>query len=517
MQNDSNLTHEPWQKLIIFLNFFLNPNNFLIRNNQIGKQFDEGFDLRSSPTFRIVGRKIIYFFRTLFLIFIDNSAVVISWILVKILNNLFVENSLIIEIDGFRGDRVLNAIVILNLLIFLAAGLYSTKDRSRRLRDVVPACSITYGTFLVSLWAFLGVNINSQSLILCLALLWLINLFVVCSERFVVFETITFIRNYFLPLRRKVLLVGVTKDIKHCQFVFAETKSFDIVETLDLYSYNNDGYFEDIYQQVLEQNLDEVFICSWEEIKHQTKLFWNLQTSGISWRIIPIKQPIPSQPSELADIEGIPTIRYTSPTIVGIDFLLKRIFDLVVATSLLIVLGIPMLLIGLLIKLDSPGSVLYKQTRVGLKGRQFEVWKFRTMVENASQLQKQLEAKNEVSGGILFKISDDPRITFVGKYLRRYSLDELPQLFNVLLGEMSLVGPRPLPIRDVDKFSEHHHFRHEVLPGITGLWQVSGRSDTNSDKVFTLDFRYIQNWSLAFDIKILLKTVQVVLFGKGAY
>lgn len=202
---------------------------------------------------------------------------------------------------------------------------------------------------------------------------------------------------------------------------------------------------------------------------------------------------------------------------IEIGFLIKRIFDNIFAFTLLIMLSLPMLAIALLIKLDSPGTIFYKQTRVGFKGMHFEVWKFRTMVQNASQLQQQLEARNEIAGEVLFKIKNDPRITRIGKWLRKYSFDELPQLFNVLLGEMSLVGPRPLPLRDVEKFASEHFFRHEVTPGITGLWQVSGRSDTDSVSLFKLDLDYIQNWSLALDFKILWRTIKVVLNSKGAY
>jgi lipopolysaccharide/colanic/teichoic acid biosynthesis glycosyltransferase len=177
-----------------------------------------------------------------------------------------------------------------------------------------------------------------------------------------------------------------------------------------------------------------------------------------------------------------------------------------------------MLIIALLIRIDSPGDVFYRQTRVGLKGNHFKVWKFRTMVQNASQLQQQLEARNEVDGGVLFKMKNDPRITRIGKILRKYSLDELPQIFNVLRGEMSLVGPRPLPVRDVQKFSHRHFIRQEVLPGITGLWQISGRSDIiDFEKVIDLDKTYMENWSLSLDLQIILQTIKVILDKKGAY
>jgi lipopolysaccharide/colanic/teichoic acid biosynthesis glycosyltransferase len=146
------------------------------------------------------------------------------------------------------------------------------------------------------------------------------------------------------------------------------------------------------------------------------------------------------------------------------------------------------------------------------------VWKFRTMTSDAPQQQAHLEQHNETADGILFKVKHDPRITRVGTFLRRTSLDELPQLFNVLCGQMSLVGPRPLPVRDVAKFDGWHNIRHQVLPGVTGLWQISGRSDIDTfDDVARLDLHYIDNWSLNLDLEILTETLGIVLRGKGAY
>jgi lipopolysaccharide/colanic/teichoic acid biosynthesis glycosyltransferase len=174
--------------------------------------------------------------------------------------------------------------------------------------------------------------------------------------------------------------------------------------------------------------------------------------------------------------------------------------------------------LAIIIFVDNPGPIFYRQLRVGLHNQPFKVWKFRTMVTNADQLQQALEAQNVNQDGILFKIKSDPRITRAGVILRRYSLDELPQVFNVLLGEMSFIGPRPLPLRDVEKFADHHHIRHEVLPGITGMWQVSGRSDIqNFDDVLKLDIQYIEQWSIWLDLKILLKTIAVVFSKSGAY
>ena len=266
-----------------------------------------------------------------------------------------------------------------------------------------------------------------------------------------------------------------------------------------------------------EKGVDEVFV-SWDAIRRRLFLCWHFQKSGITLQILPASlEPLFWQP-EVWMLGGIPTLKFAPPVFAGINFWLKRYVDFFGALVIFMALSPIYALIALAIRLDSPGPIFYKQTRVGLHGQEFKAWKFRSMVVNADALQKELEAKNETKDGILFKMKDDPRITRVGKFIRQYSLDELPQIFNVLLGEMSLVGPRPLPLRDVEKFSESHFIRHEVLPGITGLWQVSGRSDVmDFDKVIRLDLMYIENWSLWLDFKILLRTIEVVLKKTGAY
>jgi lipopolysaccharide/colanic/teichoic acid biosynthesis glycosyltransferase len=168
------------------------------------------------------------------------------------------------------------------------------------------------------------------------------------------------------------------------------------------------------------------------------------------------------------------------------------------------------------VRLSSPGPVLYRSRRPGIGGILFDCFKFRTMRTDADQLQADLESMNEASGP-LFKIRQDPRLTPVGRLLRRFSLDELPQLLNVLRNEMSLVGPRPLPQRDFERLEDWHKKRYLVLPGITGLWQVSGRSELDFDDLVRLDFLYLERWSVFLDLTILIKTVPAVVTRKGAF
>ncbi len=256
-----------------------------------------------------------------------------------------------------------------------------------------------------------------------------------------------------------------------------------------------------------EEDLDEGRVLEIVEAAH---------SRGVRVRLAPKTTELLVQRGEYVPGQGAPLFELRPPVLAGADWFVKRSFDSVVSLFVVTV-GLPIwLLIAAAIKLDSRGPVFYLDRRVGVGEHEFPMFKFRTMVQGASRQQSRLEAQNEAEGA-LFKIRDDPRVTRVGAVLRRLSLDELPQVLNVLRGEMSLVGPRPLPLRDYDKLASWHRKRYLVLPGITGLWQISGRSNLSFDDLVRLDFYYLENWSIWLDISILVKTIPAVLGARGAY
>ena len=209
---------------------------------------------------------------------------------------------------------------------------------------------------------------------------------------------------------------------------------------------------------------------------------------------------------------------YTPPAPKPVYCFFKRFFDLLFSVLALIVLSPLFLVIAICIKCQDGGPVLFKQQRAGLNGRPFKMYKFRSMCVDAEELKEKLREQNEVKDGMMFKIKDDPRITKVGKFIRKTSIDELPQFFNVFLGNMSLVGTRPPTMDEVAKYERTHWRRMSIKPGITGLWQISGRSQiTDFDQVVELDTEYIDKWSIWFDLWIMIKTVFSMLRRKGAY
>ena len=280
----------------------------------------------------------------------------------------------------------------------------------------------------------------------------------------------------------------------------------------------NLGDFADLQKTLAERpHLHTVFIALPGEMHQQiSQLLRVCQERGVRAQVVPDLLQLSMNRVEFNNMAGIPTLGVRDVGISQFQQLTKRLLDLVI----ILLGGLPALLvmglIALAIKLDSPGPVIYKATRVGKNGRPFQMVKFRSMVVDADQRKDELKQFNQADGPI-FKMKDDPRMTRVGRLIRRLSLDELPQIYNVLRGEMSLVGPRPPLAEEVAAYKPWHKQRLSVIGGITGLWQVSGRSDLTFDELCLLDIYYIENWSLALDIRILLQTIPHSLFGRGAY
>lgn len=275
------------------------------------------------------------------------------------------------------------------------------------------------------------------------------------------------------------------------------------------------GRIEELAQVARAHFVDEVFISIPSEREIVKKVTLEARRNRLEVRVIPDLYDGLGWEAPLEHLGDFPVMTLHRQPIPVLGLLVKRALDIVFSLAALVFLAPLMAAIALAIKLDSPGPVLYGSQRVGKKGPRFTCYKFRTMVANAEELKEELRALNERQGPF-FKIADDPRVTRVGKFLRRYSLDELPQFWNVLTGEMSLVGPRPHPVDDYSQYSLEHLRRLDVTPGITGLWQVSARQNPSFEKNLALDFEYIENWSLWLDLKILLRTIPAVFRGGGA-
>jgi exopolysaccharide biosynthesis polyprenyl glycosylphosphotransferase len=246
------------------------------------------------------------------------------------------------------------------------------------------------------------------------------------------------------------------------------------------------------------------------------EMAWKLEESGTDLYLAPALLDVAGPRTTIRPIAGLPLLHVDHPELSGPKLLMKAVFDRTMAALALILLAPLFAAIALVIRADSRGPAFFRQTRVGKDGRTFGVYKFRTMIVDAEQRKAELEALNEGSG-VLFKMRRDPRVTRVGGWLRRCSLDELPQLINVLGGDMSLVGPRPALPQEAASYGDHMRRRLVVKPGITGLWQISGRSDLPWEEAVRLDLRYVENWSFALDLQILWKTCSAVLHGSGAY
>jgi exopolysaccharide biosynthesis polyprenyl glycosylphosphotransferase len=416
-------------------------------------------------------------------------------------------------------ERILPFAYLLTALLFARSGLYAARSLRPGLSRIVG--SLFQVAFVALLFAVVsGEHFSSYYLFygsLAFALLYV-------SSLRAAYEWLTGAMLRAAGYRRRAVFVGTGRHIGDVAHALSDVphSPIEVVGFLSPKALPGNGLralgsLSDLDKVLDSERIDEVIIADPDFPQvDAVELVDQCHQRGVRVRLAPSTMEILIHRAEFVPGQSVPLFELSSPVFEGVDFALKRVFDLIGATMLLIVLSPLLLAIVLAVRFTSRGPVLFRSTRRGIGQRPFPCLKFRTMHSDAEEQQADLEDLNEATGA-LFKIRDDPRLTRVGTLLRRFSLDELPQLVNVLRGEMSLVGPRPLPQRDYDMLEDWHRKRYLVLPGITGLWQVSGRSELDFDDLVHLDFIYLEHWSLALDLTILLKTIPAVISRRGAY
>lgn len=394
-------------------------------------------------------------------------------------------------------------LVILWIFLLLIYRVYNTKN----LFSYQPIINvITLGLFLVSSLSFFYRGFSYSRLVFIFT--WGIAVLFTFLFRII----LHIIRISFLgrkPVR--VLIIGNNEFAKtiidsggresYAKFDLIDKKHLEIDEL---------GKFID------ERGIQEIIITERIEDDKLLKLISFKRKKGISIKVVPESYLLFSKKLVFDQVSGVPLLEIEFSALESYQGYLKEIMDIVLGTLGLIVFSPFFLIISILIKLDSEGPVFYKHLRVGRYGKPFYLWKFRTMYKDADKiLESHPELKKEFEKE--FKLKNDPRVTRVGRFLRKFSLDEIPQIFNILKGEMSVVGPRPVTFKELEKYGRYAEEILRVKPGLTGLWQVSGRSDVDYSQRVKFDLYYIQNWSILLDIEIILKTIPSVFFGKGAY
>jgi exopolysaccharide biosynthesis polyprenyl glycosylphosphotransferase len=406
----------------------------------------------------------------------------------------------------------------ITVLVFWQAGLYAPRERRAGRGGVVKSVGLVA---LIVLAIGLGTDYEFTTYGL------FPTAFVTCSV------TIGLLRSAYdsfaaellraSGVRRRAVLVGEGEELVRLHRTLGQSRAgigyafLGVVSRGGVPGLQQLGAPEDLGEVLQRAHPDELVIAG-PNLDERTLLdvVETAHRFGVRVRIAPTTAELLVQRADYVPGQGAPLFELRPPVLTGADWALKRTFDIVVSV-LVGLIGLPLwLLVALAIKLDSRGPVFYLDRRIGVGEREFAMMKFRTMVAGADRLQPALEERNEAEGA-LFKIRDDPRVTRVGAVLRRLSLDELPQVINVMRGEMSLVGPRPLPLRDHRMLEYWHRQRYNVLPGITGLWQISGRSNLSFDDLVRLDFYYLENWSIWLDVAVLVKTIPAVLARRGAY
>lgn len=432
-------------------------------------------------------------------------------------------NEVFTPLNGFLGLEI--SIVIGLVTIFALRGLYKIRLTGSLLSQMwTIASSATVGLAFLITYFFIFQPPSSSRLLV--PFVWAATIIVLSLGRMIVSTAMGLLYRLGLGETR-LLVVGSGRLGKMMMQHIAANPNlgYHIVGFLhdmsqspgDFGRFKMLGALEDLGLVIRSMQVDEVIIALPSNMHEQSiKSVKLCERLGASFKLVPDLYELSLSRIDMETIEGIPLIGIKQVSLNTVQRIITRVVDISVSL-LILLLGSPLwLCIALAIRMTSPGEIIYKQTRIGLSGRPFKMYKFRSMYKNADQLMAALWMKNEAQGP-LFKMRDDPRITPVGKFLRRTSLDEFPQIINVVRGEMSLVGPRPPLPSEVALYEEWQKGRLAIKPGMTGLWQVRGRSNLSFDEGVLMDLYYIENWSLRLYFLILFSTLPAVLFNRGAY
>ncbi len=408
---------------------------------------------------------------------------------------------------------ILAVVALAWLVVFALNGLYSLKRRSFFNYFSKIFISSSAATLMIVVAFFFNFQLFSSRLIILTG--WLLSIIIVSLERLI----IHYVKKIFYKRglgSRQVVLIGGGKNSKDIirEFNLNPSYGFRLVR----HFFNFESEAEEALADLVKRGMVDDVILADPQLSFETKnrlvnfcleyqLNYKYAASLLETKMINF---------DLSTIAGIPFIEVRQTRLEGWGRITKRFFDLIAALVLIIILSPLLILLGLGVIFSSVGPVMVKLERIGYTGQKFNLYKFRSMIKNAQQLKTSLMSSNERNDGPLFKMTNDPRITAFGRLIRRWSLDELPQLFNVILGQMSLVGPRPHEPAEVAKYQTHHKKLLAIKPGITGLSQVSGRSDLSWEEEVRLDVYYLENWSLNLDIQILLKTPKAVFSHRQA-
>lgn len=443
-------------------------------------------------------------------------------------NNFF---GLLVDAGTVEPDTFTYTVLItsaLALMVFALARLYRLKSRRSNLRELSRVfMAVSAAAMLFIVYIFFKKEIFETSRFLVLAT-WFFSLFTVAAGRLFIFWLQKTLFRSGIGVHR-VIIIGDNPQSRRLETLLTKYKHYGYQVISRITDQDGGRIIQQLDEIKSRMRIDELYLMeqtlSLEDLQMVTEY---VQRYGIAYKLSPNILETRSSRLWMDMVAGVPVVEVRQTPLVGWGKILKRILDVIGSGLLIIVVSPVMLFVALAIKLSSRGPVIYKNERVGLNGELFDTYKFRTMKtefcvwnenqdqQKALEVEKELIAQKSKRGGPLYKILDDPRRTKIGAFCAKTSLDELPQFFNVFKGDMSLVGPRPHQQREVDKYKEKYKRLLTIKPGVTGMAQVSGRSDLDFDEEAKLDIFYIENWSIGLDLAILLKTPFVILFNRHA-